>query len=294
MLTVGEEERHKWRPKHQMHLLQQQQIQQIKDFETNEAIFYQASEKLGKESMLGRHKRSVDFSSGKNFGNLRLSKTSSNISPLIPSSYTFRKSPDDQDGNLEMSKTSTDKMSNLLDGSKKMNDNPSPNVVPTSNSDLANELINKCHSDKSNVSLEKSFRNQNGYGSSKPHNGYIDSNSKINNPFIDNNIGLDDASKRSGSGVKTSLLARSSNSLCNTVSSHNSSETNFPIKTQKSFKNTNSTTIKSDDRKNNFVGVQDVREIGRFSPNPTPYVDCPLQFNFGSTYASSVTVFFDN
>lgn len=27
---------------------------------------------------------------------------------------------------------------------------------------------------------------------------------------------------------------------------------------------------------------------------PMPYVDMPLQFNFGSTYASSLTIFFDN
>ena len=33
MLTVGEEERHKWRPKHQMQLLQQQQKQQLKGIE---------------------------------------------------------------------------------------------------------------------------------------------------------------------------------------------------------------------------------------------------------------------
>jgi len=31
-----------------------------------------------------------------------------------------------------------------------------------------------------------------------------------------------------------------------------------------------------------------------FHSNPMPYVDMPLQFNFGSTYASSLTVFFDN
>ena len=31
-----------------------------------------------------------------------------------------------------------------------------------------------------------------------------------------------------------------------------------------------------------------------FHPNPMPYVDMPLQFNFGSTYASSLTVFFDD
>lgn len=32
----------------------------------------------------------------------------------------------------------------------------------------------------------------------------------------------------------------------------------------------------------------------QFHSKPTPYVDMPLQFNFGSTYASSLTVFFDN
>ena len=41
MLTVGEEERHKWRPKHQMHQLQQQQKQQIKGnakYTTNQCV----------------------------------------------------------------------------------------------------------------------------------------------------------------------------------------------------------------------------------------------------------------
>ena len=32
----------------------------------------------------------------------------------------------------------------------------------------------------------------------------------------------------------------------------------------------------------------------QFHSTPMPYIDMPLQFNFGSTYASSLTVFFDN
>jgi len=34
--------------------------------------------------------------------------------------------------------------------------------------------------------------------------------------------------------------------------------------------------------------------FANFEATPLPYVDMPLQFNFGSTYASSLTIFFDN
>merc|ERR1712062_892512 len=76
--------------------------------------------------------------------------------------------------------------------------------------------------------------------------------------------------------------------------------------TPKAFKNVNEDTrtrmhsIRGGDnsiKKNQKEpGTDSVREesIGRFSPTPTPYVDFPLQFNFGSTYASAVTVFFDD
>jgi len=38
MLTVGEEERHKWRPKHQLQLLQQQQKLQLKGGDSNDPM----------------------------------------------------------------------------------------------------------------------------------------------------------------------------------------------------------------------------------------------------------------
>ena len=237
--------------------------------------------------MLGRQKSSIEFSSGKNIGNIRSSKTSSNISPFFSYSNTFEKLPDDHDRNSDLNITSPQKIFSSLEESSQMNDNCSSNVVPTSHNDLENDIENEQQSVKGNMSHATGNRNETVIR--QPINCYNDCNSKIRNPLVSNNVGVDDEKKHLDSIAATSLLART----ITNVSSHNSSKIT-KTKTQTSFKYMDPTTMKSDEMKNTFVEVEGVREIGRFSPLPTPYVDFPFQFNFGSTYASSVTLFFDN
>ena len=91
----------------------------------------------------------------------------------------------------------------------------------------------------------------------------------------------------------TNCKSNLSTNAVNNVSSHNPSNHNSMLKTQKSFKKENNLKSLIIEEKNVMRDKEEPIEIRRFSPTPTPYVDFPLQFNFGSTYASSVTVFFD-
>ena len=184
--------------------------------------------------------------------------------------------------------------------------NISLNVVPTSSSDLQVSPKNiYVNADKgSDVPIESSCEIKNEhYTNISKQNGYIDSKIKTINPFTNNNDGI-----KHGPSNSISMTANSHHSIgindtvCNNVSSHNTSRTNSSLKTQKSFKllSTNPANPIIDDcndnmsnKKSYMIASEAVKEIGRFSPTPTPYVDFPLQFNFGSTYASSVTVFFD-
>ena len=171
--------------------------------------------------------------------------------------------------------------------------NSNDTSIPTSRSDLENELKYRNTSLRNDTSVYQSC------GSSTEHNkrnGYATmSNVRINDHASNNNTNIEYGSMNSVS--TTATLNVRSNNICNNVSSQNTSKTNCFVKTQKSFKNQSPKTMIIDgnsNAKDHNVETENVREIGRFSPTPTPYVDFPLQFNFGSTYASSVTVFFDN
>jgi len=102
MLTVGEEERHKWRPKHQMQHLQHQQRQRMKGYESNVSRSKRSSHFQIKESILGRHRSANNFISTNSSGQLHMSNSSlsSSSTPSISSCLSI--SPTDQDGIVEL------------------------------------------------------------------------------------------------------------------------------------------------------------------------------------------------
>ena len=181
----------------------------------------------------------------------------------------------------------------------------SDNVPTSTKSDLENfrHFVDKPEfsSVKSNCQLE--IEN---FNCRKPQNGFIKAD-----PFVNNNVTTNQGPNTLVMSSSATLVNGNVN-ICNknctgrpkNTSSHNTSKTNSM--TPKAFKNVNEDTrtrmhsIRGGDngtKKNQKEpGTESVREesIGRFSPTPTPYVDFPLQFNFGSTYASAVTVFFDD
>ena len=194
-----------------------------------------------------------------------------------------------------------------IDESRSKNISHCLNVVPTSSSDLQVSPKNKyLNTDKgSDAPIVSSCEIENEHDANIiKQNGYIDSKIKTTNPFINNNDGIKHGPSNTVPMTPNSHHAIGiNNTICNNVSSHNTSRTNSSLKTQKSFKlpNTNPANPIVDDyddnmsnKKSYMIASEAVKEIGRFSPTPTPYVDFPLQFNFGSTYASSVTVFFDD
>ena len=142
---------------------------------------------------------------------------------------------------------------------------------------------------KSNCELDKE-----NFNCTKFQNSYT----KVD-PFVNNNITTSQSPNTLVMSSSATLVNGNVN-ICKNTSSHNTSKTNSI--TPKAFKNVNEDT-RTRMHANNSIkknqkepGTENVREesIGRFSPTPTPYVDFPLQFNFGSTYASAVTVFFDD
>ena len=162
----------------------------------------------------------------------------------------------------------------------------SPKMVPTSSSDRPQT--------RSETSIEPKCRNRLECNSNNICNG----NNISGKSFSNNNQNrLEESNSCSfGSPNAATTLHVKANHNCNNASSHHNTNsklksTSSPLHVQKSKSHPQTN---HDDNANDHVSsAENIREISRFSPTPTPYVDFPLQFNFGSTYASSVTVFFD-
>lgn len=248
MLTVEEEERHKWRPKHQMQQLQQQQKHQ------------NAKGKFLSQDM--------------------------NIYPITLHSVPSTNFISDQQKRPISPINSKEKIFSSLDlnQSSKCNDNSYSNV-PTSVSDLGKEPKCSYNLIKNDTSVADNYGHRR------------EEENKKGTRISNNNINQESSSINSVSTITAATWNMKSNNTCNNLSSHNPSKFTHSLKPQKSFTNQSPKMIRIDDNTNakyDSVEAQHSREMGRFSPTPTPYVDFPLQFNFGSTYASSVTVFFDN
>ena len=245
-----------------------------------------------KESFLGRHKSANNFMSTNSTGHPHLSKSSlsSSSTPSISSFISI--SPTDHDevihtknGQLANNVNS----SNSLDNSRKMCNNRFD--VPTSKNTVngeENEYLSNSVEASNFEYCENGAAIRDSMNTNSHDTGIIPNSNHIKNNIVclDQN-GSDTKANPFGSSMYKSNNA--TNAVDN-VSSHNPSNPNSMFKTQKTFKPGNNLRSIILDEKNDRKAV---KEIGRFSPTPTPYVDFPLQFNFGSTYASSVTVFFD-
>ena len=268
----------------------------IIDYESNASISKRGSHFQIKESILGRHRSSNTFISTNSSGHLHLSKSSLNSSSSPSISSCLSISPVDHDGRVDIKHNSEHKVLNALDsdGNARINTNHFNNI-PASNSGVENEPSYNVENHK--ISIEKYSENQTGHHGYKKNKSSDLSETKNSSYYKTNNVCLgqngNELNMTADSVFSSSNNSNHTTNVVNNVSSHNPSNPNSSLKTQKSFKHgSNQRPILIDD-KNYKKEKEVVKEIGRFSPTPTPYVDFPLQFNFGSTYASSVTVFFD-
>ena len=249
-----------------------------------------------KESILGRHRSANNFISTNSSGQLQLSNSSlSSLStPSISSCLSI--SPTDQDGIVEMTDDSPPRTVNSvgMDESVRKMINNVVDVPSSENgvSGVENELL--IDEQNQEMSAEKigEIRVVNReYKNNTCFEARIMTktiNYKSNNACLPKNNSDNERSVES-----TNCKSNLSTNAVNNVSSHNPSNHNSLLKTQKSFKKENNLKSLIIEEKNMKRDKEEPMEIRRFSPTPTPYVDFPLQFNFGSTYASSVTVFFD-
>ena len=248
--------------------------------------------------VVGRQKSFTNFNFSTPHEDLIRSQASQGL-PSAPS-YSLMKSTNKQQMKEETSKdegniveTITSPYNDGISRKKTGNCYDSNNVPTSSKSDLENvrHFVDKPEfsSVKSNCKLE--IEN---FNCRKVQNGYT----KVD-PIVNNNITTNQGPNTLVMSSSATLVNGNVN-ICKNTSSHNTSKTNSI--TPKAFKNVNEDT-RTRMHGNNSIkknqkepGTENVREesIGRFSPTPTPYVDFPLQFNFGSTYASAVTVFFDD
>ena len=249
-----------------------------------------------KESILGRHRSANNFISTNSLAQLQLSNSSlsSSSTPSITSYLSI--SPTDQDGRVEIKDNLHPRIVNSLgkdENARKEIDNvvdvPSSEngVSCIENELLINEENHILSTDKLGEIrvVNREYKNDTCFETRKM--------TKTNN-FKSNNACLSKNNSDYERSVESAYCKSNlSTNAVNNVSSHNPSDHNSMLKTQNSFKK--ETNLKSliIEEKNVKRDKEEVIEIGRFSPTPTPYVDFPLQFNFGSTYASSVTVFFD-
>ena len=251
-----------------------------------------------KESILGRHRSANNFISTNSSGQLQLSNSSlsSSSTPSISSCLSI--SPTDQAGIVEMTDDLHPRMVNSFgmdESVRKMINNvvdvpSSENVVSGKENELLmDEKNQKMATDKLGEIrvVNREYKNNTCFETrimSKTIN-YKSSNACLpkNNSDYERSV--------ESTNCKSNLSTNAVKS--NNVSSHNPSNHNSMLKTQKSFKKENNLKSLIIEEKNVMRDKEEPIEIRRFSPTPTPYVDFPLQFNFGSTYASSVTVFFD-
>ena len=266
----------------------------VLDYEAITMASKSGSNIQNKEFTLGRHKSANNFISTNSTGHLRLSKSSlsSSSTPSISSFPSI--SPTDHDDVIHIKNgqlANNVNSSNSLENSRKISNNLFD--VPTSEN-IENGEDNEYLSNSVEASNFEYCENRAAIRDSMnttSHDTNIIPNSNHNENKIvclDQN-GSDYGAKANPFGSSMYKSNHATNAV-NNVSSHNSSNPNSMLKTQKTFKPGNNLRSIILDDKNDRKAV---KEIGRFSPTPTPYVDFPLQFNFGSTYASSVTVFFD-
>ena len=247
-----------------------------------------------KESILGRHKSANSFISTNSIGHLHLSQSSlsSTSTPSISSFPSISPTDHDEVIHIKNGQLANNVNSfNSLDNSRKICNNLFD--VPTSENSVNGEeneyLSNSVEASNFEYCENRAAIHDSMNTNSHDTSGISNSNHNENKIVCLDQNGSDYDAKANPLAPSMYKSNHATNAV-NNVSSHNPSNPNSMLKTQKTFKpGNNLRSIMLDDKNDRKA----VKEIGRFSPTPTPYVDFPLQFNFGSTYASSVTVFFD-